>query len=489
MDKMFRISNALDRQDLQKLHDFSCMILKTTGMKFLSAEMLDVLEENGAKIDRAASIAYIPESLIEEKLSSFKVQVQKSGRHLMINGGVAYDVGDRICAKFGAIAPRFYDWDKGSVREALEDDLVNAIKIGELIDEICMVGCPMYVKEIGSKKIDPNFTPIINAMLLAKYTTKLANSEVNSVKQLKYLMEMGTVVKGNLEAYKKSPCFITAKESISPLLLDKNACEVLIALARNSLPATMIPMPIMGAGTPVTVSGSAAVTNAEIIATMTALRCVVPDAIVGGGSMASYMDMRGRGIKFNVMDAIKVDMVLSQLYEELYGLDFGYGIYSSDSKSLTSDFLVERIYKILGSFFVRKFNYVIGQYDQGMVFSPELALVEIDLVKQLHRLYEGFGLKDLNQKLLDTINRVGPGGNFMGEGHTLDHFRDTFRSEILEEDYDVGKKRPNSSIFERANSKYKALLARSEYRLDRQKEKEIDKIVKAAHRDIVGIDF
>ena len=32
---------------------------------------------------------------------------------------------------------------------------------------------------------------ITNAMLLAKHTTKLGNSEVNSKKQLKYLMEMG----------------------------------------------------------------------------------------------------------------------------------------------------------------------------------------------------------------------------------------------------------------------------------------------------------
>jgi len=489
MNKLFQIKDSIDKDKLQGIHDFSCKILETSGMRLINKEMLDGLEKKGCKIDRDKSVAFIPKSLIEDTLEDFRKQVDKAGRHLMINGGVAYDVGDRICAKFGAIAPRFYDWDSKKEREALEEDLVNSIKIGELLDEMCMVGCPMYVKEVYGKKIDPNFTPIVNAMLLAKHTKKLVNSEVNSKKQLKYLMEMGIVAKGSLKAYKKNPCFITAKESISPLLLDKDACEVLVELAKNGLPATMIPMPIMGASTPVTISGSVAVTNAEVIATMAAVRSVVPDAIVGGGSMASYMDMRGKGIKFNVMDAIKVDMTLCQLYEVLYGLDFGYGIYSSDSKVLCVEFLLERMYKILGSFFVRKFNYVIGQYDQGMVFSPELALAEIEMIKQLHELHSDFNIDDLDSDLLDCIKSVGHGGNFMAEMHTLNNFRDTFRSEILEEDFDAKTKFKKTDIFGRANAEYKELLKKSEYRIDSEREKEIDKIFKAAHKDIVGTDF
>lgn len=59
----------------------------------------------------------------------------------------------------------------------------------------------------------------------------------------------------------------------------------------------MIPMPILGAGVPITISGAVAVTNAEILATMTALRCCVEGAMVGGGSMASYMDMGRQGTK------------------------------------------------------------------------------------------------------------------------------------------------------------------------------------------------
>ncbi len=487
MDKLFEIKNTASREKLQKIHDYSCKILKDTGMRFLSDEILRALEKNGAKIDRSSSTAFIPQKLIEEKLEDFRSEIKSLDEHIMRNGGVSYDVGDRISCKFGSIAPRFFDWDAQSDREATEEDLINSLRLGEATDEMGMVGCPMYVKEMGGEKIDPNFTPIINASLLAKNTRKLGNSEVNSLKQLKYLIEMGTVVRGSLEEYKKNPCFITAKESISPLLLDSNACEVLVALAKNGLPATMIPMPILGAGVPVSIAGAIAVTNAEIIATMTALRCIAPHAMVGGGSMASYMDMSGKGIKFNVMDAIKVDMILAQLYEELYGLDYGFGIYSSDSKLLGSELLMERVLKVLGAFFVKKFNYVIGLYDQGMIFSPELALTEIEMIKAIHKLYEGFDTEELNNGLLDTIKEIGPGGNFMASMHTLDHFKDTMRSEILEEVFDTKNKKSTGSIFERANKKYKDIINKEDhYRLPTDKQKEIDRIVAAAHKDIIG---
>ena len=487
MEKLYEIKNAADRKGLNQIHEFSCKILSTAGMKFFSKEMLDALEENGATIDHEKNIAFLPQKLVEDQIGRFGDEIKTGRDHLMLNGGVAYDVGEKVFAKFGAIAPHFFDWESQNIREATQEDLIQAIRLGQSVEEIGMVGCPMYIKRIDGKQIDPNFTPIINAMLLAKNTTKAGNSEVNSLKQLKYLIEMGIVIKGTLDAYKKDPVFLTAKESISPLLLDKNACEVLLGLAKNGLPATMIPMPILGAGVPITISGASALANAEILATMTAIRCVVPDAMVGGGSMASYMDMSGRGLKFNVMDAIKVDMVLSQLYEELYGLDFGYGVYASDAKKLGSELLMERVFKIFGSFLVKKINCVIGLYDQGMVFSPQLALAELEIIKAIECILKGFSMDDLDEDLLKEIKDVGHGGNFMASIHTLKNFHSTLRLDLFEEIFDMQKKDVIGSIFDRADVKYKNIINHQEhYSLSDDRSKEIDKIVSAAHLDIVG---
>jgi trimethylamine--corrinoid protein Co-methyltransferase len=190
------------------------------------------------------------------------------------------------------------------------------------------------------------------------------------------------------------------------------------------------------------------------------------------------------------MDSIKVDLILCQLYKEFYKLDYGFGVYSSDSKSLGTEILIERLYKILGAFFVKKFNYVIGMYNQGMVFSPELAIIEIEMIKNLHELYNSFEMGDLNEEMIGIIKNVKPGGNFMGEMHTLNNLRKTLRSKILEEDYDINNKKKINDIFEKANQSYKDILKnKAVYILSEDKQKEIDKIVTAAHKDIVGVEW
>ncbi len=53
-------------------------------------------------------------------------------------------------------------------------------------------------------------------------------------------------MRGSHAAYMQNPCFVTAKETISPLILDNKAGDVLLLLAQNGLPTTIIPMPLTG---------------------------------------------------------------------------------------------------------------------------------------------------------------------------------------------------------------------------------------------------
>ena len=60
-----RIINVAGKEDLDMIHDYSCRILEEAGMRFMSKKMLDGLEENGAKIDREKSVAFILRKFIE----------------------------------------------------------------------------------------------------------------------------------------------------------------------------------------------------------------------------------------------------------------------------------------------------------------------------------------------------------------------------------------------------------------------------------------
>ena len=486
MNGLFKITNSIDKSKFEKIHDHSLKVIEQTGMRFFSDIILTSLEKKGAKIDWSKNIACIPSKLVDKMLFELKEEIKKGRKQIILNGGVTTKTDGKIACKMGAPSLTIYDWDNQIKRDATEADSMNAIRVGQAVPEISMVGLAVFAKEVDGKVADPVFRPILDAMLLAKNTSKVGNSEVNSEKQLKYLIEMGTVVRGSFEEYNKNPCFITAKESISPLTLDKNACEVLVALAKSGLPANIIPMPIIGASTPVSVIGSMILVNAEILATMTAIRAVVPDANVAGGSIASVMDMATGEIKFNTIDAIKFDAAMSQLHDEMYGLDYGYGIYTGDSRFLGPEVVHEWLMKILCSAFLKKFDYTVGQYNQGTTYSPELALIEIDVVKSLHLLLEDIVNDDLGL-VLDTINKVGPGGSFLAEEHTLQNFKKVWRSEILQEIVDRKNDKKIKGMFDLAGEKYKDMLKNTEhYRLPDDKEKEIDILVSKAYKDIIG---
>ena len=96
------------------------------------------------------------------------------------------------------------------------------------------------------------------AALVACYTTKAGATEVWNAPELEFLMEIGQVVRGSRQAYLENPCFVTAKETITPLVLNEEAGDVLLLLAQHKLPTTIIPMPLTGGSAPMSLAASVA---------------------------------------------------------------------------------------------------------------------------------------------------------------------------------------------------------------------------------------
>jgi trimethylamine--corrinoid protein Co-methyltransferase len=61
---------------------------------------------------------------------------------------------------------------------------------------------------------------------------------------------------------------------------------------------------------------------------------------------------------------------------------------------------------------------------------------------------------------VDVINKVGPGGIYLGEKHTLKHFRERWMSRLSDIDsFETWEKKGSKSIGEVAREKVKEILA------------------------------
>ncbi|MEM9735134.1 MAG: trimethylamine methyltransferase family protein, partial [Pseudomonadota bacterium] len=73
-----------------------------------------------------------------------------------------------------------------------------------------------------------------------------------------------------------------------------------------------------------------------------------------------------------------------------------------------------------------------GWLEGGLVSSPEKFVMDADQLGVLHKLAEGVSA-DENGQAMDAIAEVGPGGHYLGCGHTQRNFQSAFwRSDVMD---------------------------------------------------------
>ena len=379
------------------------------------------------------------------------------------------------------------DLESQEKKEPTEDDLLTLIRLGEALPDVATVGNPvLYLRKENGERVPPRLQPIMTAAIIAKNTTKCGPTEVWGVEDLEFQIEIGIVVKESWEAYKKDPCFITAKETISPLSLPHKEGEILLALARKELPCTIIPMPLSGATSPVTSASNVAIANAEVLGVMTAIRAACPGASVAGGAISGVMDMATGNATFAGPDAILQDMALAELYDNIYGLDFGIGSGYTDAKYPGTQSVFEKTMRFMASATVGRTNYPVGLVEAGKAFSPEQAILDLEIARAVCFLARGFEVNE-ETLALDVIKSVGIGGNFLTEEHTILHFRKAlWFPQILDRASSQGLTADmESDMLDKAHEEFKTALSAEPYIIETDKAKEIDKIVRKAGEVLV----
>ncbi len=472
-------------EELQKLHNATIDVLRDVGMKIEEPRIIEALKKKGCKIDAADNRVYFKPELVEETIDGIRSDIESGKlKQLILNGPMCSKTDGKLRAKFGGACKELYDFETGEIREATYQDVVDSIQLGEALDEVDLVGNTVtFMVGDEGKRVDPRLERIKTCALVAKNTSKPASTEISSIAELDLQIEMGIVVRGSKEEFLKNPCFITAKETISPLRLEREAAVMLLALAQRGLPCTIIPMPLAGISVPVTRESAVVVGNAEIIGTMTALRALYPDARVGGGMVSGTVNMRTGSVVLAGPEGITQDLILAELYEELYSQDFGIGVGAIDAKYPGTQAAAEKVTRMALAYLTGRTNYLVGMLASITRFSAEQAIIEIELAKYIHAIFREIKVTEESVPL-DLIRKLGPGGNFIGEEHTALNFRknlwltDIFDQTPQTRDVSKDKKK---DILINAHERVKEILSKSEkYHLPDDEEKEIDKIVKKA---------
>ncbi|MCL6429329.1 MAG: trimethylamine methyltransferase family protein [Anaerolineae bacterium] len=470
--------------DLEALHQASLEILADPGMRIMTPALLEALEQHGARVDHAQQAVRFPSSLVERTIADMQEDLRRGRRPVLLNGVVSSRSAGPIQAKFGGACVEYLDWGRQQVRPPTRKDLIDMVRLGQALPEVTSVGNPVvYLTEDDGTPVDPRLQRIKTAALIARYTNKAGATEVWNAQELEYLIELGEIVRGSREAYLADPCFVTAKETISPLILDDKAGEVLLLLARRGLPTTIIPMPLTGASAPMSLAANVALCNAEVLGVATAVRCACPTAWVAGGVISGVLDMATGAASFAAPEAIVQDLGIAELHERRYGFDFAIGTGYTDAKYPGAQAVMEKLVKFWASYRSGRVNYPIGLVNGGKTFSPEQAMLDLEVAHWIHEFGKGIAVSE-ETLCVEQIRRQGIGGNHLTEDHTLAHMRRVVWYPVLmDRTLAAGLEKDRArDMVERARARVEAVLRCADWEIDRERVRAIDDVVRRAER-------
>jgi trimethylamine--corrinoid protein Co-methyltransferase len=269
---------------------------------------------------------------------------------------------------------------------------------------------------------------------------------------------MAEAVAGGAEALQRSPFCALYTEPISPLTLGVEATQKLMYMAEKGLPTIFTPGLITGANGPVTIAGGLVQGNAEMLAGFVLAQLLREGTplVYGGGILP--IDMRTTLMSYASPEFMQGVCALKDIARH-YRLPMFHFAGCSDAKTFDQQASLEGALSVLLSA-LNGGNLVhdVGYIDNGLTTSYQQLVVMDEVVGMVARFMGGIEVSE-ETMALDVIDRVGPGGHFLGDDHTYRHFRENWFPTLLDRtNYDNWAEQGRLTLGDRAAARARQLL-------------------------------
>jgi trimethylamine--corrinoid protein Co-methyltransferase len=402
----------LSREDIEEIHSGSLQLLEKTGILVKNNRALELLRNVGCEVE--SNRVRIPSDLVEASIkkapSSFDLYTR--------DGTTSITIGENnTIFDPGSSGTEFLDSRTGEIRPALASDLVQIVRLADALEYIDAQSTAVVPSDVPDSISD-----LFRLYIVLRNSNKPIITGAFTKQGLIDMMHMLEAVAGGADELAQSPRAIFDCCPTSPLSWGDVACQNLIDCAANSIPVEIIPAPMMGATSPVSIFGTLVQSNAEILSGIVIAQTVKPGApIVYGGSLALF-DMKRATICLGAIETAMAACASAQIGKH-HGLPTHAYLGLSESKIIDAQSGLESgIGLVLAA--LARINVVSGP---GMMafencLSLEKLAIDNEICGMSRRLVRGIEVEDM-AVILDLLNEVGPGGDFLSAGHTMARLR------------------------------------------------------------------
>jgi trimethylamine--corrinoid protein Co-methyltransferase len=390
---------VLSGDELQLIHRSSTRLLERVGVRMPHADCLAACRRAGAQVDEASETVRLPASLVEDFLRDFRAQLAANSSH------------EWPCPLSGVVSTQVHliDYLTQTRRLGLLDDVRKGIALLQHLENFPTANAVVVPSDVPSELSD-----VVSFQLIYSYSKKPGGTYVLTPFAARHIVSMAQVMA-------QSVWFLI--DPVSPLQFRRENLEIAAIFARAGHTVNIGSMVMAGATGPVTLAGTLAVHNAELLASL-----FLVHALTGRFEYEVYnsgphsMDLHTMICSFGSANQALFGIAMAQL-GRFYGMQRVANVGLTDA--LQPDFQcgfekgASAVFSLLSG--IQKIGCQgLAGADQG--FSFEQLVIDNEWLGFCNYVLKGF---EVTEEMIaaDLVETLGQGANFLTEKHTVRHFR------------------------------------------------------------------
>jgi trimethylamine--corrinoid protein Co-methyltransferase len=408
----------LSRDQVESLHAAALTVLEKTGFSYETGldETIAMTEAFGMQVDREQSRIYFQREKLMELVNKAPHRIVlysrdgKNDLHLE---------DDRVYLGTGGAAIKILDLETGESRHTTLKDLYDLGRLVDQLDNIHFFLRPCIPKDIPEALYDEN---VFYACL--KATAKHVMAGVNDVEGLNKMLDIASMVAGNLENLKSRPFVsVIASFAISPLRLCTHSTRIMQEAARHQIPVALSCAPMAGVTSPITMAGTLVQTHAEQLAGIAICQMTHPGAPVLYGGIPGRANLWNLGYQGGSVECGMMNAAIHQLAKHVKVPNYNSsGLTDAkipDAQAGWEKAMTTMLAAMGGSNYV---HHAAGMLNCMITVAHEQFVIDDEIIGLACKVLAGIP-SDPEHLALEVIDSAARGAEFIKSAHTMKYMK------------------------------------------------------------------
>ncbi|MEM7024591.1 MAG: trimethylamine methyltransferase family protein [Pseudomonadota bacterium] len=415
LDRKIPAYDIASEEQVERVHHASLDILEQVGIEFRDDEAVRMWREAGADVEghRIRIPGELLMTLIAKNPHRFVVRARNQERSTEIGG-------DNVAFAPTYGSPFVYDFNNERRYGTLED-LQTFHKLAYMAPALHNTGavtCEPVDIPIAKRHLHITYSAI-------KHSDKPFMGPVTAPERAEDAVTMLRMLFGE-EVVDAGPVMLSLVNCNSPLVWDETMLGALKVYARANQSVIVSPFVLAGANTPASAMGAVAQLNAEALAGIAFAQLCRPGCPMIYGHFLAAVSMKSGAPMAGTPELAFMNLMIGQLARR-YRLPLRSSGMLAGSKMVDAQAAYESVQNMWGVF-LSGANYVMhsaGWNEAGLGASFAKFVLDCEQIAMFYQLGQGPQFGDLDEALA-AVREIGPGGHYLGTGHTQAHFQTAF---------------------------------------------------------------